>query len=151
MKQPRKKRKQLPSGLAGAYDDADGSDPRFDPSAAKEAGIHGSGAERRKLMQLCSQVLRILQLAWPSDHPSLDATYPASVTPAPNSHNLLVWIECTVLSEQVDDAAILSAIATKTDFLRQEVARGISRKRTPRLAFAVNRSPIASSPPSQDD
>ena len=136
MKQPNRQRKRLPSGLAGSYDASDGMDPRFDPAPAREAGIGGSG-DQRKLRQLCSQVLRTLQMIWPTDNASLDSTSPADVLPAPNSHNLLVMVDCTQPPEALPDQQILDAIAQKTDVLRGEVARAITRKRTPRLSFAV--------------
>lgn len=136
MKQPKRKRTTLPSGLAGSYDEADGKDPRFDPSPALEAGVAGKG-DRRKLMQLCSQVLKTLQLVWPSGGDILDWTGPAEVLPAPNSHNLLIIIHCNQSPELLPDPIILDAIQQRSDDLRQEVARAISRKRTPRLSFAI--------------
>lgn len=136
MKQQNRKRKRLPSGLAGSYDDADGMDPRFDPSPASEAGL-GKNGDRRKLQQLCSQVLRALQLAWPTNNDILASTDPREVLPAPNSHNLLVLVYCNQSIDQVSDQTVLDAIAQHADFLRQQVARTITRKRAPRIAFAV--------------
>lgn len=157
MKQPKRKRIRLPSGLAGSYDEADGKDPRFDPSPAVEAGL-GRGGDRRKLSQLCSQVLRTLQLAWPAGNELAETelaeteqvgngwpaggdvlgwTSPAEVVPAPNSHNLLVMIHCNQPIHLVSDQAVLDAIHSRSDELRGEVARAITRKRAPRLSFAL--------------
>jgi ribosome-binding factor A len=136
----RAKRVRLPSGLAGRYDDLDGLDPRFDPKASgslgSPSGVAG-GVERRKLQQLCSQVTRLLTLAWPDSHPHLDATCIHEVVPAPNSHNLLVLVSCSLAGTQLRDEQILDALETQRDFLRQEMAKGINRKRIPRLSFAV--------------
>ena len=136
MRQPKRKRNTLPSGLAGSYDSADGKDPRFDPSPAREAGLEGN-EDRRKLMQLCSQVLRTLHLVWPAGGEGLDSTSPTEVLPAPNSHNLLVLVYCNQSPDLLPDSIILDAIQKHSDELRQEVARSITRKRTPRLSFAI--------------
>lgn len=143
MKHPSKKRLkriQLPSGLAGRYEHLDGHDPRFDyqlKDSEETWGASSSGKERRKLRQLCCQVMRVLSLAWPDDHVWLSATHVHDVLPAPNSHNLLVMVSCSLTVGQLSDEQILNALVPYREILRRHVAEGINRKRTPQLSFAV--------------
>lgn len=140
MKYPSKnrlKRIRLPSGLAGRYEYLDGLDPRFDYQLKDSDEASASGKEQRKLKQLCCQVMRVLSLAWPDDHIWLSATQVHDVLPAPNSHNLLVLVSCSLTKSQLSDEQILNALAPYRDTLRRQVAEGINRKRTPQLSFAV--------------
>ena len=136
MKQP-KRRKQLPSGLAGSYAEDDGLDPRFDPTVAHEAGLDSGGKERRKLRQLCAQVARSLELAWPDDTAPLETTRVDQVLPAPNSHQLLVLVHCNRQSREIPDVQLLAALQAVSGRLRQAVAADIHRKRVPQLRFAI--------------
>lgn len=91
----------------------------------------------RKALQLCHQVARTLSLALAEcADPVLNGLRIRAVRPYPDSVRLLVLVE----SADRPDAKlteVMERLDRATAWLRQEVAAGIHRRRTPALAFQV--------------
>jgi hypothetical protein len=84
-----------------------------------------------KARQLCRQVQRALSLALDGD---LDELFIAEVTPASGCARLLVHV---VIPGERSPADVLGKLRERAPRLRAEVARSISRKRAPELAFVL--------------
>ena len=92
---------------------------------------------RQKTMQLCTQAYRCLSLAVASidDDALLDASV-ESVEPAPDASRLLVTIQISRTARATAEE-VRSALDRASGRLRAELARDITRKRAPELAFVV--------------
>lgn len=126
MKQHRKRSRAVESAdsefLEALYEDESGG-----RSSHRQA--------QRKAWQFCRQVQRALNLAFAdSDAASgLGSLFVEDVSPAPDCGRLLVHV---LVPSQLDVPIALEELRRQTPWLRAEVARAITRKRAPELAFA---------------
>ncbi len=99
----------------------------------KRAGS-SRGADRKRILKLCGQVFRILNLALAASRdPTLQSLELRHVEPAPDASRLRV----SVTSQDPGQAgALLERLERAKGWLRQEVASGIRRKKAPDLVFA---------------
>jgi ribosome-binding factor A len=111
------------------------ADESFNPRAASP----GNGLHRvdRKLLQLCQQVADTLAqvLGGECDDEMLRSLQVVSVTPAPDSSQLLVIVAPLLPGETLDPTMVLARLAAVAGRLRTEVAASITRRRAPRLMF----------------
>jgi ribosome-binding factor A len=126
-------RKRLRSLCAEVHAD-DGSDPRVffrKPGAA--------GKPRHKALQLCRQVLEVLDglLAEESGDEALQDLAVVEVEPAPDSARLLVTVTSRRSDVDTNPVTILSALDRASGWLRGEVASAITRRRAPVLVYRV--------------
>lgn len=130
-------RKALES-MCGETSSEDGLDPReyFKPTRQKR--------DRRKDWQLCRQVFETLNyvLSGDSHDDVLRALLVCEVTPAPDATRVLVSVQ-SLDQGDADPTVILQRLQGAMGRLRAEVARSISRRKVPELAFRV----ICGSPP----
>lgn len=104
--------------------------------ALAEASGHGASRQRqadRKAQQLCRQVERAINLALADGGPDVDDLFVEAVV-APPGGPLVVHVVVPV-GRRVDEA--IAALRRDAPRLRSEVARTITRKRAPELAFAA--------------
>jgi ribosome-binding factor A len=120
-----------PEDLCAAPGPDDGLDPRLAPRRAQGRVIN------RKALQLCRQVERILAGVLEGD--LLRDLSVHSVMPAPDSSRLLVTFTFHG-SDAIATADVLAALQAASAKLRNEIALGIHRKKTPELAFQVLRA-----------
>lgn len=102
----------------------DGQDPRYDRDESSNKVVN------RKALQLCSQVKDVLNVSFGLF--TWEIAYVESVVPSPDSGNLRVNVFTTA-----DPNEVLVSLNQAVGFLRSEVSKSISRKRTPRLTFTV--------------
>ena len=117
-------------------------DPAFADALAGQSESALKDRNRKhhhKAMQLCRQVQRVLSLSLGagSGDELLGRVYVSDVTPGPDASRLLVRV---TVPRGVDLAELLERLSRATPALRAEVARAITRKRAPELAFI----PVAS-------
>jgi len=109
----------------------DGLDPRdyFKPTRQKR--------DARKDWQLCRQVFETLNyvLSGDSHDEILRGLLVSEVIPAPDATRMLVTVQA--LDADADPTAILQSLQRAMGRLRAEVARSISRRKVPDLAFQV--------------
>jgi ribosome-binding factor A len=112
----------------------DGIDPRYWSALDRERS-----AEHRKAWQLCRQVREVLiyELHGDGCNDTLSSLQVISVTPAPDTANLLVIVSCDLPVGSFSPDAVLALLAAQVGRLRSEVARSIHRRKTPRLTFQV--------------
>jgi ribosome-binding factor A len=97
-----------------------------------DSGNHSSDRQaQRKAQQFCRQVQRALNLAL-ADSGTIDGMFVEEVSPAPDCGRLLVHVLIPV-DRSVADA--IDVLRRETPRLRAEVAKAITRKRAPELAF----------------
>jgi len=120
-----------PRALCSEWSEDDGCDPRSLPIAARNK------VTNRKALQLCRQVERVLSVALEGELVR-DLTV-KSVVPGPDSSRLLVSVVFHG-PEGVEAAAVLNALRDQHARLRSEIAYAIHRKKTPELAFHVERA-----------
>lgn len=97
-----------------------------------DSGIRSSARQaQRKTQQFCRQVQRALNLAL-ADNGTIDGMFVEGVSPAPDCGRLLVHV---VIPVDCSVADTISALRRETSRLRAEVAKAITRKRAPELAF----------------
>lgn len=106
-----------------------------DGSAVQESGL--LPVVPRKSLQLCAQVADVLRHALGDIDESLAGLSIVRVSPAPDASQLLVVLAPMLPGEQVDAPETLERLTRHTGRLRAEVARGINRRRVPRLLFHV--------------
>ena len=109
-----------------------GRPPFVDPLFADALGDGRDSHDRRsarkqnyKAQMLCRQVQRVLSL-------SLTEVSVVDVTPGPDSSRLIVHV---VIPRGLAVEEVLARLSEATPSLRAEVARAITRKRAPELAF----------------
>lgn len=119
--------------LCGEVHDDDGVDPRdfFQPTRKRDKDC-------RKAKQLCRQVEKTLDLIFSGEmHDDfLGGLHVVSVTSA-DSSALVVTVVADVPPEEFNRTEIEARLAKISGRLRSEVARAITRKRTPLLVFHV--------------
>lgn len=117
--------------MCGQPGPEDGLDPRdyFKPTRSRR--------DTRKDWQLCRQVFETLNyvLSGDSHDEVLQGLLVSEVIPAPDATRLLVSVQS--LDAGVDPTAILHGLQLAMGRLRAEVARSISRRKVPELAFQV--------------
>ena len=104
--------------------------------ALAEAGGHGASRrrqEQRKAQQLCRQAQRAINLALVESGAELDDLFVEAVVAAPGGP-LLVHVVVPA-GRLVSEA--LAALRRDAPRLRADVARAITRKRAPELAFVA--------------
>jgi ribosome-binding factor A len=123
--------------MRGQASPEDGLDPRdyFKPTRQKR--------DTRKDWQLCRQVFETLNyvLSGDSHDEVLQGLLVSEVVPAPDATRMLVTVQS--LDVVVDPTAILQSLHLAMGRLRAEVARSISRRKVPELAFQI----VLPSPP----
>ena len=96
----------------------------------------------RKVFQLCRQVLETLQFVLAEGDPRLENFSLVDVVPAPDSRRLLVIVRLddaeSTTATQVDQ--LMDLLVEHIPRLRAEIARSISRRKTPNLIFELSRS-----------
>ncbi|MDB5343075.1 MAG: ribosome-binding factor [Schlesneria sp.] len=117
--------------MCGQPSPEDGLDPRdyFKPTRQRR--------DTRKDWQLCRQVFETLNYVLSGDgHDDvLQGLLVSEVAPAPDATRMLVTVQS--LDAVVDPTAILQSLQLAMGRLRAEVARSISRRKVPELAFQV--------------
>ena len=94
--------------------------------------------QERKLAQLCAQVEEIVSLALgDSADDRLHDLIVQSVSPGPDGNRLLIAVVATEPLDMASIESLYRALEGARPWLRQQVADGIHRKRTPDLAFQV--------------
>lgn len=90
-----------------------------------------------KTLRLCDQVSKALALALAGEcgDPILQSLNVESVAPAPDASRLLVTVGLTDPTAGLAD--ILDRLERAKGLLRSEVARAITRKKAPDLAFRI--------------
>ncbi len=133
--------------LCGELHDDDGVDPHefFQPTRKR-------GKDRRKSKQLCRQVEKTLDLVLSGETGDelLGDLRIVSVTSA-DSTALLVTVIADVPPDRFDRAEIEARLAKMSGRLRSEVARAITRKRTPLLIFHLLEPEFSRIPPQYPD
>ncbi len=128
----RKPSRRILESMCGQPSPEDGVDPRdyFKPSRQKH--------DRRKDWQLCRQVFETLNyvLSGDSHDDVLRGLLVCEVTPAPDATRVLVSVQ-SLDQGDVDPVAILRRLQSAMGRLRAEVARSISRRKVPELAFRI--------------
>jgi ribosome-binding factor A len=123
-------RRQMPS-LWGEIHSDDGVDPNefFRPTRKKTKN-------HRKAQQLCHQVADTLSLVLSGEFgDALRDLRIVTVTPAPDTSQLLVVVAPAVAGESADPAAVRAGLAAAEGRLRSEVAAAITGRRAPKLLF----------------
>ena len=127
---PRRRDARPLGRLCDDYGEEDGTDPRW-----------WSPAERRrndrKLLQLCRQVERALNLALggESGDPLLRDLFVESVEPAPDSSRLRVRVRGG--AGATASGGLQARLQGAAGFLRMQVAGSISRRKVPELCFEL--------------
>jgi ribosome-binding factor A len=112
------------------------SDDRTFADALAEASSHGASRQRqgeRKAQQLCRQVQRAVNLALAEGGAEVDDLFVEAVTAGPGGP-LLVHVVVPA-GRPVSEA--LAALRRDAARVRADVARAITRKRAPELAFVA--------------
>lgn len=126
-----RKQVDLRAMCAQLYPD-DGVDPRDDKRRDDRSHHHAD----RKLQQLCKQAKQALQLTLHTlpEIESLVGVWVVRVEPAPHAGRLCATVAVAdVRQRELAAAALERAIGR----MRDELARAITRRRTPELTFAV--------------
>ena len=117
--------------MCGAIGPGDGLDPRLEPIENR----YGQGG--RKARQLCAQAAEALAYALGATSDELVSGLTiASVEPGPDSSRLIVTVAPPV-GEVVDPLDLVARLDRETPRLRAEVARAITRRKAPALAFRL--------------
>jgi ribosome-binding factor A len=94
---------------------------------------HDNRQAQRKTQQFCRQVQRALNLALESaTADGIDGVFVDAVSPGPDCGRLLVYV---VIPPEHGVSNAIEALRRVAPQLRAEVARAITRKRAPELAF----------------
>lgn len=121
--------------LAADLHDDDGIDPRKDRSR----NGHRSEGFDRKMLQLCKEAARALEMTLACDcrDPILNDVEIVSVTPGMSANQLSVAVAYAGDDAGVDADEVLARLSGVAGFLRSEVARAVNRRRVPELRFIV--------------
>ena len=138
MRLNKKQREQILRQHCGIIRDDDAIDPRH-----YFANKRKSKSKHRKAFQLCRQVSDTLQLVLTDDDPVLEGLAVVDVVPAPDSRRMLVILgvdsDMVLSATQIEEMMV--RLREHTPRLRSEVARTISRRKTPQLMFEITTSP----------
>lgn len=110
----------------------DGVDPRryFQPPQSDE--------RKRKSIQLCGQVAKLLNAAFVGwEGPILAALFVVRVVPAPTLSRLEAVVDATQVPSDVSSHDICAELDRAHRALRMAVAEGITRKYVPDLTFRL--------------
>ena len=134
MRLSKKQREQILKQHCGVIRDDDAVDPKhYFYNKRKPRSKH------RKAFQLCRQVSDTLQYVLNGMDPLFDDLNIVDVVPAPDARRMLVILavdQCEVDSgTQVEE--IMTCLRGHTPRLRSEIARSISRRKTPQLVFEI--------------
>lgn len=127
---PSKREREMLRAYCAALHPDDGIGPKED----KKIKFDRSENRNRKLQQLCKQVGNALRLSIASVDGLAEAVI-VDVAPAPDAARLRVIIAVAGDSEARTQCA--QRFEQCTGHLRNEVARAISRRRTPELLFSI--------------
>lgn len=134
MRLSKKEREQILRQHCGIIRDDDAIDPKhYFCNKRKPRSKH------RKAFQLCRQVSDTLQLVLTGGDPVLEGLAVVDVVPAPDSRRMLVilGVDSEVISSATQVEEIMVCLREHTPRLRSEVARSISRRKTPQLVFEI--------------
>ena len=118
------------------------------PSQRRSRRRHGSGASERKTLQLCAQVRRTLELTLAGDVRDdvlLDLAV-ERVEPAPDDRRLRVVLAAHGAAAARPEAEVRARLEAARGLLLEELARGISRRKLPELAFEIVRGGLPVEP-----
>lgn len=118
--------------LCGEVGPGDGNDPRLERPDRESKG------PSRKARQLCSQAAEALSyaLAATSDDDLVAGLTVTSVVPGPDTSRLIVTLALPA-GERPDPGDLLARLDRASTRLRAEVARSITRRKAPTLAFRL--------------
>jgi ribosome-binding factor A len=117
--------------MCGEFHGDDGIDPKRDSRGRPRA------KNQRKTRQLCQQAAETLSLVLEGgDDDCLGGLVVLRVEPAPDASRLLVTV-AALDAREVDRFAILRNLDRAMSRLRSEVARAITRRKAPALAFRL--------------
>lgn len=121
--------------LAANLHDDDGIDPRRD----RGRGFDRSEGFDRKVLQLCKEAARALEMTLACDcrDPILNDVEIVGVTPGGSANQLSVSVCYAGEDGSVDAEEVLARLSGVAGFLRAEVARAVNRRRVPELRFIV--------------
>jgi len=129
----RKPSRKILESLCDRPGSEDGLDPRhyFKPERQRRAG--------RKDWQLCRQIFDTLNyvLSGECHDDVLQGLLVIEVVPAPDATRVLVSVQSLDLTDELDPVLILQRLQAVAGRLRTEVARSISRRKVPEMAFRV--------------
>jgi ribosome-binding factor A len=119
--------------LCGQIGPGDGADPRLD-----RGEVHATKAAR-KASQLCAQVAEALSfaLAATSGDDAVAGLTVVAVEPAPDTTRLRVTV-APPPGDPIGPEELLARLERAAPRLRGEVARSITRRRAPTLAFRLS-------------
>ena len=118
--------------LCGQIGPGDGLDPRLETKGNRP------GSAGRKARQLCAQAAEALAfaLAATADDDRIAALTVASVVPGPDASRLIATL-VPPPGEPFDPAELIASLDRSSARLRAEVARAITRRKAPALAFRI--------------
>ena len=130
----KKERERILKQMCGVINDDDAIDPKHYFYNKRK-----SNSKFRKAFQLCRQVSDTLQLVLAGNDPLLGGLHVVDVVPAPDSRRMLVILGLS--ADEVSSAShveeIMACLRTHVPRLRSEIARSISRRKTPQLVFEI--------------
>ena len=131
----KKQREQLLRKHCGVINNDDAIDPRhYFYNKRKHDPKH------RKIFQLCRQVADTLHMVLGDGDPVLDDLSVVDVVPAPDSRRMLVILKLDAALDEITASeieSIMQRLQLQTPRLRSEIARSISRRKTPNLVFEI--------------
>ena len=123
---------QKASKLCGQLEDGDGLPPHVYERVGNRRK-HSRNA-LPKTYQLCKQVFRTLNFALMELEDGLEGVQVMKVEPAPDSTHLLIIVGGENFSVEKQNQ-VLRELNRQMGVLRQEIAKGIHRKKVPELTF----------------
>jgi ribosome-binding factor A len=132
---PDKRAREQMLAHCGEIHEDDGVDPRtyFKLNSRRRK------KENHKAKQICRQVEETLDqvLSGETRDDMLRNLRVATVVPAPDSSRLLITLYADVAAEEFDREVVEQKLASHSGRLRCEVARAVTRRKTPALVFRV--------------
>ena len=131
----KKQREQLLKQHCGVINNDDAIDPRHCFYNKRK-----HNPKHRKVFQLCRQVSDTLHMVLGDGDPMLDGLSVVDVVPAPDSRRLLVILSLDSSLDKITGSeieSIMQHLQSQTPRLRSEIARTISRRKTPNLVFEI--------------
>lgn len=133
MKIDKRTRKRLLAHCVELHED-DGLDPRFDDKRDQKRD-----KQSYKTQQLCKQIEETLALVIGGEiaDKRFDSIHIDRVIPAPDAAQLCVQLRADRLLTKPEILAAEQLIGMLEGAIRSEIAKAITRKRTPRLKFVI--------------
>lgn len=96
----------------------------------------------RKAFQLCRQISETLQMVLTDGDPMLDGLTVVDVLPAPDARRMLVIVglDADSVTSATELEEVHQRLTAHLPRLRSEIARSISRRKTPQLVFEITTS-----------